>query len=336
MTRDYFKLKIIPLFVALFISVNLAHGQAQPLSCVGTLCGLPILVTNSDGSISVNQTNGSVVVTLNLANPNVWTATQIMPGIYGCYLGVNCTLNLEGGVSNTGTGQINLIAGALTTAGSNVVVVKPSSGTANYVRVVTARGGGVSGGSGATQLQILGSSDSTNYNNPCEQLYFHNAAMTTAPSPETFEICSEGGYNSSGFVAVSGSNYNCYHLYFYDYQNLAGIMDYQVPCAVGVASIGFLTLKQQTLTAYMLGGYEATIASATTITPTTPLVTISGSTPIVTITLPTNFTGGCFDILATGAWTTTTAGNIQAVMTASANTSYRACYWTSLGKWTIK
>lgn len=80
----------------------------------------------------------------------------------------------------------------------------------------------------------------------------------------------------------------------------------------------------------------AVVASATTITPTTPLVEISGTTPIATITLPSGFTSGCFDILATGAWTTTTAGNIQATMTASANTPYRACYWPAITKWTIK
>lgn len=80
----------------------------------------------------------------------------------------------------------------------------------------------------------------------------------------------------------------------------------------------------------------ATIASATTIAPTTPLVAISGTTAIATITLPSGFTSGCFDILATGLWTTTTAGNIQATLTAVTNTMYRACYWTGLSKWTIK
>ncbi len=86
----------------------------------------------------------------------------------------------------------------------------------------------------------------------------------------------------------------------------------------------------------MENGAASTVASATTIAPTTPLVVISGTSAISTITVPTGFTSGCFDILATGAWTTTAAGNIQAAMTATANTPYRACYWTALGKWTIK
>lgn len=81
---------------------------------------------------------------------------------------------------------------------------------------------------------------------------------------------------------------------------------------------------------------DATVASATTIAPTTPLAEISGTANISTITLPPGFTTGCFDILATGAWSTVTGGNVQASMTAVTNTMYRACYWTSLSKWTIK
>src|SRR5260370_31066977 len=84
-----------------------------------------------------------------------------------------------------------------------------------------------------------------------------------------------------------------------------------------------------------------TVASATTIAPTSNLVVITGTTAIATITAPVNFStsvGGCFDILATGAWTTTTAGNIFATMTAVANTQYRACYFTVAGvsKWYIR
>lgn len=85
----------------------------------------------------------------------------------------------------------------------------------------------------------------------------------------------------------------------------------------------------------------ATIASAATITPTTNFVVVTGTAAIATITPPVNFStlnGGCFDVLATGAWTTTTAGNIFATMTAAANTQYRFCYFTVSGvsKWYVK
>lgn len=84
----------------------------------------------------------------------------------------------------------------------------------------------------------------------------------------------------------------------------------------------------------------AQTASAATIPLSTASV-ISGTAAIATITPPINFSttvGGCYDILATVAWTTTTAGNIFAVMTAVPNTTYRACYFTVAGvsKWFIK
>lgn len=80
----------------------------------------------------------------------------------------------------------------------------------------------------------------------------------------------------------------------------------------------------------------ATTASAATI-PLNSASIISGTAAINTITLPMNFSatvGGCYDILATGAWTTTTAGNIFVTFTAVPNTTYRACYFAS--KWYIK
>lgn len=106
----------------------------------------------------------------------------------------------------------------------------------------------------------------------------------------------------------------------------------QPGCSTGPNGCGQLNVGASAL---------VTIASAGTIAPTTNLVVISGTAAIATITPPTNFStlnGGCFDILATGAWTTTTGGNIFAAMTAVANTQYRACYFTVTGvsKWYVK
>ena len=83
-----------------------------------------------------------------------------------------------------------------------------------------------------------------------------------------------------------------------------------------------------------------TIASASTIAPTSSMVIISGTTTIDTITPPSGFSstsGGCIDILATGAWSTSTSGNIADVVSASAGVIYRACYFnTGTPKWVIK
>jgi hypothetical protein len=110
---------------------------------------------------------------------------------------------------------------------------------------------------------------------------------------------------------------------------LAGAAYAQQPgCSAGANGCGQVLYPQQNI---------QTIASAGTISPTSYLITISGTAAIATITPPAAFSttvGGCLDIIATGAWTTTTAGNIQAAMTAVANTNYRAC-WSGT-KWLIK
>ncbi len=109
---------------------------------------------------------------------------------------------------------------------------------------------------------------------------------------------------------------------------LAGTAYAQTGCSAGANGCGQVLYPQQNI---------QTIASAGTIAPTSYLVTISGTAAIATITTPVTFSttiGGCFDIIATGAWTTTTAGNIQSTMTASANTIYRSC-WSGT-KWIIK
>jgi hypothetical protein len=76
----------------------------------------------------------------------------------------------------------------------------------------------------------------------------------------------------------------------------------------------------------MQDGTAASVATGTTIAPTTPLVLLTGATPIATITLPSGFTTGCFDVIPGSTVATTTAGNIEAVYTLTANTNYRACW----------
>lgn len=76
------------------------------------------------------------------------------------------------------------------------------------------------------------------------------------------------------------------------------------------------------------------IASAGNIAPFTGVTHVTGTAAIVTITPP--FTGfiGSLTLIADAAWTTTTAGNIEAAMTAIANTPYVATFDGT--KWYIK
>ncbi len=78
-----------------------------------------------------------------------------------------------------------------------------------------------------------------------------------------------------------------------------------------------------------------TIASATTIAPTTRIAFVSGTTAVATITPPSNL--GSFDnqitLLPTGAFTTTTAGNIAIASTAVVSRALIMTYDATTTKW---
>lgn len=88
-----------------------------------------------------------------------------------------------------------------------------------------------------------------------------------------------------------------------------------------------------------VGSYlmEASVAAASTIAPSAKVAHITGTAAISTIERPlgsSSMLGGCITLIADGAWTTTTSGNISSTITAVANTPYQACYGGS--KWYIK
>lgn len=77
-----------------------------------------------------------------------------------------------------------------------------------------------------------------------------------------------------------------------------------------------------------------TIASASTIAPTTGIVFISGTTTIQTITAPSTFVGGGTIILIpTGLWSTGTSGNIALATTAVVSRALHMTYDTTTDKW---
>ena len=110
--------------------------------------------------------------------------------------------------------------------------------------------------------------------------------------------------------------------------------------SAGVIDMGGSALATSTATVranMYQEGIGANIASATTIAPVNGIQHVTGTTAIATITTPTGMSatkGGCLTLIADGAWTTTTAGNIFATMVAVAGTPYFACYDGS--KWYIK
>jgi len=78
-----------------------------------------------------------------------------------------------------------------------------------------------------------------------------------------------------------------------------------------------------------------TIASATTIAPTTPIVFISGTTAVVTITAaaPISTGGGTITLIPTGVFTWTTAGNIALAGTAVVSRALTMTYDVTTTKW---
>jgi hypothetical protein len=94
-------------------------------------------------------------------------------------------------------------------------------------------------------------------------------------------------------------------------------------------------------TSLSLSGFSAvsaaapTIASATTIAPTTPIVFVSGTTAIVNITAaaPISTGGGTITLIPTGAFTWTAAGNIAVLGTAVVNRALTMTYDTTTTKW---
>jgi hypothetical protein len=78
-----------------------------------------------------------------------------------------------------------------------------------------------------------------------------------------------------------------------------------------------------------------TIASATTIAPTQQIAFVSGTTAIATITPPAPIAsgGGRITLIPTGAFTTTTAGNIALASVAVVNKTLTMTYDTTTTKW---
>jgi hypothetical protein len=78
-----------------------------------------------------------------------------------------------------------------------------------------------------------------------------------------------------------------------------------------------------------------TIASATTIAPTTPIAFVSGTTAVVTITAaaPISTGGGTITLIPTGAFTWTAAGNIAVLGTAVVNRALTMTYDATTTKW---
>lgn len=127
------------------------------------------------------------------------------------------------------------------------------------------------------------------------------------------------------FVGVSDVGYQANQVPLNQY---LGSMAFQNEESVTVAS---LTIASPISTPAV----APTIASATTIAPTTYITFISGTAAIVNITAPTSLaaTGGVLILIPTGIFTTTTAGNIALASTATVGRAMTMVYDFGTTKW---
>jgi hypothetical protein len=146
----------------------------------------------------------------------------------------------------------------------------------------------------------------------------------TTGTQNTASGVSAGRYIADGATALTITNNSTY----VGYNTRALANNNTNETVIGYNAIGIgsntTTIGNSSTLATKVFGVQAsgqvapTIASATTIAPTTSIVFVSGNISIATITPPTGIatTGGQITLIPTGVWSTTTAGNIALVTTA--------------------
>lgn len=108
----------------------------------------------------------------------------------------------------------------------------------------------------------------------------------------------------------------------------------------GFSSVNVALTNAQNVYTRMYLGTVATVASASTIAPTAPFISLTGTTTISTITAPSGTgatTGAQFTFVSTGAVPFTTGGNIATAFTSTAGIPYTCTYMGStIGFWYCK
>lgn len=305
----------------------------------------------ANGTVNINGGTGSNTGTgiVNIVGESATGAVNSLINITGGSGSGNNIVTVNGAASaSANNGIVSLIGGdgATNTGSTNIIKITPNALQTNsnvIFQDVQSYSAGQTG-LGSTRFTTTATTDSNGYVNP---VYGELAAFNTGTSTATSlsEHAFEGCVTTAGvwFTGTSGSQVcplTVMHDYSFHYSVTGGVgANFTIDDTLfnPTTDTAVNALRQFYIPVLFKSTYSettATIASAATIAPVTSMISISGTAAIVTITLPAGFSTGCIDILATGAWTTTTAGNIFATMTAVANTPYRACYFGT--KWFIK
>jgi hypothetical protein len=226
-------------------------------------------------------------------------------------------------------------AGVFSMVGSSAYTLYNSTGNWSFPAAVSIAGatsltGGVSGGLIITDSSSTSAATFEDLNPGLNAGQYNSLTIGVATTENNsvnygFEYLASGSTTNKGVIAMANSAIQT---------TFDGNGNWIFPAAVSITG----AVTATTATASIRASTVTTIASATTIAPTTSMVNVSGTSTITTITAPTGFSstvGGCMTFIATGAWSTTTGGNILSpAFTATVDLPYQACYNGS--SWFIK
>ena len=292
-----------------FLGLN--SGRYNTTGSNNTANGVNVLLSNTTGSN--NTANGQAALGLNTTGGGN-TAN-----------GVNVLLSNTTGSNNTANGQAALQANTIGNSNSAVgfqALLSNTTGSNN-----------TASGQAALQANTIGNSNSAV---GLQALFFNTSGSLNSAAGAL-----AGRFIADGTTALTITNNSTYLGYntkaLADNNTNETVIGYN---AVGIGSntttIGnSSTLATKVFGVQATGQVAPTIASATTIAPTTSIVFVSGVAPVVTITPPTGIatTGGQITLIPTGIFSTTTAGNITLITTAVVSKALIMTYDAVTTKW---
>ena len=294
-----------------------------------TANGVNALLSNTTGGY--NTANGQAALQSNTTGTNN-TASGVQAlfnnttGGYNTANGVSALQSNTTGTNNTANGQAALQSN--TTGGSN---------TANGLNAL--QNNTTASNNTAVGAFALLSNTTTGTNNAAVGTSALQTKSTGSNNSAVGQVA--GRYIADGTTALTITNNSTYLGYntkpLADNNTNETVIGYN---AIGIGSntttIGnSSTLATKVFGVQATGQVAPTIASATTIAPTTSIVFVSGVVSIATITPPTGIvtTGGQITIIPTGVFSTTTAGNIALATTAVVSKALIMTYDAVTLKW---
>ena len=269
----------------------------------------------------INTASGNTFLGLNSGRYNTTGLQNTASGVQALFNNTTGTFNTASGVSalqNNTIGNNNTASGAVALFANTTGVSNTASGAQALYSNTTA-----SNNTAVGAFALL-SNTTTGTNNTAVGTSALQTKSTGSNNSAVGQVA--GRYIADGTTALTITNNSTYLGYntkpLADNNTNETVIGYN---AIGIGSntttIGnSSTLATKVFGVQATGQVAPTIASATTIAPTTSIVFVSGVAPVVTITPPTGIatTGGQITLIPkdTLTFSTTTAGNIALATTA--------------------